>query len=216
MAGSSFQTTVFPPGLNIGIYNPAVQLFSGAGLAMGMQMDNSGRILVTEEHLKGTYRYAAVTQTFYSTAAAVLLEIVGSATMTVRVKKILLWAQCATKYFAELTLGRATAISASGGATALTAGKMDKNDPAATATVNIYTAAALSGTGFTPFDARILGISPPSTSMIAQPAIWDFCLNNDKPLILRGASDVIEIYNNTTGLGAGTFGVMVETEEDNS
>jgi hypothetical protein len=93
---------------------------------------------------------------------------------------------------------------------------MDKSDPAATAVANIYTAAAVSGTGFAAFDARILGITPPSAAMIAQPAIWDFCLNNDKPLILRGTGDVIEVYNNTTGLGAGTFGVMVEWEEDNS
>jgi hypothetical protein len=93
---------------------------------------------------------------------------------------------------------------------------MDKNDAAATGVVNIYTAAATSGTGFAAFDARIMGISPPAAGMIAQPVVWDFCLNNDKPLILRGTGDLVEIYNNTTGLGAGTFGCMVEWEEDNS
>jgi len=205
---------VFPPGLMQAQYNSTVQSQS-TGLIMPVQLDQSGRLLVTEEHIKPTFRAAAVAQTFYSTAAAVILEIVGSATMTVRVKKILLWAQCATKFFAELTIGRATAASA-GTAAALTAGKMDVNDPSATATINVYTAAAASGTGFAAFDARILGIAPPSASMIAQPAIWDFCLNNDKPLILRGTGDVIEIYNNTTGLGTGTFGAMVEWEEDNS
>lgn len=135
--------------------------------------------------------------------------------MTVRVKRIILWGQAATKFYAELTLGRATAVSG-GSATALTAGKMDKNDATATGVVNIYTVAAASGTGFAPFDARIMGVSPPAAGMIAQPVVWDFCLNNDKPLILRGTGDVIEIYNNTTGLGAGTFGCMVEWEEDNS
>jgi hypothetical protein len=210
----NFQSNVFPPGMDLGQVNTAVQTVT-AGQVVPVQLDPSGRLLVTEEHLKPTFRYCAVAQTFYSTAAAVLLEIIGSATKTIRVKKILLWSQCATKFYAELTIGRATAASA-GTPAALTAGKMDINDAAASATVNIYTAAAASGTGFAAFDARIMGISPPSASMIAQPVIWDFCLNNDKPLILRGTGDVIEVYNNTTGLGAGTFGCMVETEEDNS
>ncbi len=212
---TNFQNNVFPPGIDIGVYNPAVQsLVTGA--ANPVQIDQSGRLLVTEEHNKATYRYAAVAQTFYSTALAVLLEIQGSATMTVRIKKILLWGSCATKFYAELTLGRATTLAATGTPAALTAGKMDKNDAAPTAVVNIYTGAATTGTGFAAFDARIMGISPPAAGMIAQPVIWDFCLNNDKPLILRGIGDVIEIYNNTLTLGAGTFGVMVETEEDNS
>jgi hypothetical protein len=211
---TNFQNNVFPPGMDIGVYNAVVQALA-VGAANPVQLDQSGRLLVTEEHCKPTFRAAAVAQTLYSTAAAVLVEIVGSSTMTVRVKRILLWGQCATKFYAELTLGRATAVSG-GSASALTAGKMDKNDAAATGVVNIYTAAATSGTGFAAFDARIMGIAPPAAGMIAQPVVWDFCLNNDKPLILRGTGDVIEIYNNTTGLGAGTFGCMVEWEEDNS
>ena len=35
-------------------------------------------------------------------------------------------------------------------------------------------------------------------------------------MILRGAGDVIEIMNNTLTLGTGTYGCMVEWEEDNS
>jgi hypothetical protein len=178
--------------------------------------DATGRLLVTEESNKYAYRAVCVTQTLYSTAAAVLFEMTGSATMTIRIKKILMWAQAATKFFAELTLGRATAISASGGQAAMTAGKMDKNFPSATATVQNYTAAAVAGAGFTAFDGRIVGCAAPSASMIAQPAEWDWCLNNDSPLILRGTGDVIEIMNNTLTLGTGTYGCMVEWEEDNS
>ena len=211
---TNFQNNVFPPGMPQGISNLTVQsLVTGA--SNPLQLDQSGRLLVTEEHLKPTYRAAAVAQTLYSTAAAVLVEIIGSSTKTVRIKRILVWGQAATKFYAELTLGRATAASA-GTAASLTAGLMDKNDAAATATVNIYTAAAASGTGFAAFDAKIMGVAAPSATMIAQPVTWDFCLNNDKPLILRGTGDVIEIYNNTTSLGTGTFGCMVEWEEDNS
>jgi hypothetical protein len=178
--------------------------------------DATGRILCTEESNKNSYRAVCVTQTLYSTAAAVLFEMTGSATMTIRIKKILMWGNCATKFYAELTLGRATAVSASGGPVAMTPGKMDKNSAAATATVQNYTAAAVAGSGFAAQDGRILGITPPSASMWAQPCEWDWCLNNDGPMILRGTGDVLEIFNNTTGLGAGTYGCMVHWEEDNS
>lgn len=177
--------------------------------------DATGRLMCTEESNKYSYRAVCVAQTFYSTAAAVLVEMTGSATMTIRIKKILMWAQCATKFFAELTLGRATAVSG-GTPNAMTAGKHDKTFPAATATIQNYTAAAVAGTGFTAFDGRILGISAPSASMICQPCEWDWCLNNDGPMVLRGTGDVLKIYNNTLTLGTGTYGCMVEWEEDNS
>lgn len=180
--------------------------------------DNTGRVLCTEESNKNSYRAVAVTQTLYSTAAAVLFEMTGSATMTIRIKKILMWGNCATKFYAELTLGRATQQSSSKASlTAMTPGKHDVNFPAATpGAIGTYQVAAPSGTGFVASDGRILGITPPSATMWAQPCEWDWCLNNDGPMVLRGATDVLEIYNNTTGLGAGTFGVMVEWEEDNS
>jgi hypothetical protein len=182
--------------------------------------DNTGRVLCTEESNKASFRAVAVTQTFYSTAAAVLFEMCGSATTTVRVKKILMWGNCATKFYCELTLGRATAQSSSyASITSMTPGKHDKNLAAsgiAAGGLGTYQVAAPSGTGYTAFDGRILGITPPSATMWAQPCEWDWCLNNDGPMILRGTGDVLEIYNNTTGLGAGTFGCMVEWEEDNS
>src|SRR5208337_559168 len=87
---------------------------STTGFRHNFVLDKMNRLLVTEENiLKNSYRAVAVTQTFYSTAAAVLFEMTGSATMTVKIKKILMWGQCATKFFAELTLGRATGQSSS-------------------------------------------------------------------------------------------------------
>jgi hypothetical protein len=212
---ANFQSNVFPPGLIQGQYNSVLQAVS-SGQVQPVQLDQSGRIQITEEGLKYCYRACAVNQTLYSTAAAVLVEITGSATMTVRIKKITVWGQAATKFFAELTLGRATAVSGTGGATAVTPGKNDKNDPNATATINCYTAAAVSGAGFAVMGGKIMGVAAPSATMIAQPVVWDFCINNEKPLILRGAGDVLEVYNNTTGLGTGTFGFDVLWEEDNS
>ena len=68
---------------------------------------NSGALLVSSDQTKAR----SAGQTLYSTAAAVLVEIVGSATKTVRVKKIVVWGQCATKFFTELELLRSTSVS---------------------------------------------------------------------------------------------------------
>ncbi len=212
---ANFQSNVFPPGMPQGQYNATLQSLS-TGQVQPLQLGQDGRLQITEEGLKYCYRACTINQTLFSTSAAVLVEIVGSATMTIRIKKITVWGQAATKFYAELTLGRATAVSASGGATALTPGKNDKNDPVATATINYYTAAATAGSGFAVMGGKILGVAAPSATMIAQPCIWDFCINNEKPLILRGTGDVLEIYNNTTALGTGTFGFDVLWEEDNS
>ena len=212
---TNFQNNVFPTGLHQGIANKTVQNLA-AGAASPEQLDPSGRILVTEEHLKPTYRSAGVGLTLYSTAAAVLLEIVGSSTMTVRVKKIVIWGQAATKFFTELEMLRCTTVSGSGTANTASIGVHDTNDPAATAVINYYTAAATYGTTHTIMGARVLSVQAPAATNIAIPVIWDFCINNDKPLILRGTGDVIEIYNTITGLGTGTFGFEVEWEEDNS
>jgi hypothetical protein len=174
-----------------------------------------GALLVSSDGTKPTYRAGAVAQTLYSTAAAVLVEIVGSASMTVRVKKITVWAQAGTKFYAELTLQRCTAASA-GTPNVAAIGKHDKNDAAATAVINYYTAAAAAGTGNAVIGAQPLSTVPPSATAAMNPTVWDFSKLQDKALILRGTGDVIEIYNNTTGLGTATFGFEVEWEEDNS
>jgi hypothetical protein len=192
MANVNFQSNVIPPMSNL---------------------DATARVLVTTESNKATYRYASVGNTLYSAAAAVLVEIQGSATMTVRIKRISIWSIVATTASsADLTLLRCTAISASGSNTAITAGKHDKSDGAATAVVNTYAAAALAGTGH-----AIIGAAPLSLGVLgATQCVWDFCRANDKPLILRGTGDVIQVYNNTLTLGTATYGFEIETEEDNS
>ena len=182
---ANFQSNVFPPGMPQGQYNSTLQSLL-PGQVQPLQLDQSGRVQITEEGLKYCYRACTIAQSLFSTSTAVLVEIVGSASMTIRIKKITVWGQAATKFYAELTLGRATNVSGSGGATALTPGKNDKNDPAATATINYYTAAASSGPGFAVMGGKIVGVAAPSASMIAQPCIWDFCINNENPLSFAG------------------------------
>lgn len=174
-----------------------------------------GVACVSSDGLKPTYRAGGNGLTLYSTAAAVLLEVVGSATKTIRVKKIEIWGQAATKFFTELQLLRCTGASAGTPAVAVK-GKHDKNDANATAVINSYAAAAAAGAGSAVIGAKVLNVGAPAATLPALSAVWDFCRNEDKALILRGTGDVIEVYNTITGLGAGTFGFEVEWEEDAS
>jgi len=211
----NYQSNVVPPGMVQGVYNaPASVPALNDGQSAIARLDPSAKLVVAlDSYKRATYRAGAVNQTFYSTAAAVLLEIVGSASKTVLIKRIMLWGQCATKYYAELTLLRCTAASA-GSATAANKGQHDVNDPAATAVVNYYSAAAAAGTGNAIIGAGVMTVAPPAATLLAYPYEWDFCQHMDRPLILRGTGDVIEVYNNTSGLGAGTFGFEVEWEEE--
>jgi hypothetical protein len=175
-----------------------------------------GAMYVSSDGPKPTYRAGAVGQTLYSTAAAVLLEIQGSATQTLRVKRIELWAQAPSANYTELQLLRCTGLSG-GSATAANNGLHDTNDAAATGVVNYYTAAAASGAGHLVIGAKSLTcVKPATTAGIGPSAVWEFARNQDKALVLRGTGDVIEVYNTITGLGAGTYGFEVEWEEDNS
>jgi hypothetical protein len=175
----------------------------------------TGVVATSSDGAKPTYRTGEVAQTLYSTTAAVLVEVVGSASKTVRVKKITLWAQAATKFYAELTLLRCTGASA-GTPVVPAIGKHDSADGAATAVINNYTAAAAAGAGAVVSGAKVLSTGVPSATLPMIQAVWDFSTNQDKALILRGIGDVVEVFNNTTGLGAGTYGYEVEYEEDQS
>ena len=170
---------------------------------------------VSSDGQKPTYRAGGVALTLDTTEATVMVEIVGSASKTVRVKKIEVWAQAGTKFYAELTLVRCTA-AATGTPIAAAIGKHDTADGPATAVVNYYTDDATLGAGAAVIGAKVLTVAPPAAGMPAIPAVWNFSQNQDKALVLRGVGQVVEVYCNTTGLGTGTYGYEIEWEEDAS
>lgn len=205
-------TVAFPTGGAVSTHtaNYTVETFtpSVAREAPGRQ----GAILVSSDGTKPTYRAGGTGNTLYSTASAVLLEVQGSASKTVRLKHIELWGKFPSASYTELQLLRCTGLSGSGSPTAANNGLHDTNDAAATAVVNFYTGAATSGAGHLVDGAKML----PSLVGGLGAAVWDFSRSQDKAMVLRGTGDVIELYNTITGLGTGTFGFEVEWEEDNS
>lgn len=179
-------------------------------------VQGSGPMAVSSDGAKPTYRAAGTGLTLYSTAAAVLVEIQGSATKTIRVKRINLWAQAGTKFFTELQLLRSTTISGTGTPVAANLGQHDINDAVATAVVNSYAAAATFGTGHLLIGACNLSVQAPAATNAMFANGWDFSRSQDKAMILRGTTDVLQVYNTVIGLGTATFGFEVEWEEDNS
>jgi hypothetical protein len=178
-------------------------------------MDASAKLVVAvEAYKRATYRAAGAGLTLYSAAAAVLLEIQGSATKTVLVKKISIWGQAGTKFFTELQLLRSTTVAATGTPVVAVCGQHDTADAAATAVVNSYAAAATYGTGHVLIGACPLMLSAPSAAVVLNPAGWDFCRNMDKPMILRGVADVLQVYQAILTLGTATFGFEIEWEEE--
>jgi hypothetical protein len=181
-----------------------------------MAPGGEGAQLTSSDGTKATYRTGGSGITLYSVAAAVLLEIIGSATKTVRVKKIRLWAESSSAVaFGQLTLLRCTGASA-GTPAAVTPGKHDINDPAPTAIVNTYAAAATAGAGHAVMGGAPLGVGYAADNIAPLVAEWNFATNQDKALILRGATDIVEVFNNTTTLGTTTYGFEIEWEEDSS
>lgn len=193
----------------------------GAGPS-GINTEAAGTrpVAVSSDSGKPTYGASGNTLTLYSTAAAVLFEIQGSATKTVRIKRISLWGQLtapATKFFTEVQLIRATSVAATGIPVVAALVPFDKNDPAATAVVNSYAGAATLGTGPLVINAKPVALTAPAAGAVGPiESVWHFSTRQDKALILRGTADVIQVYNTILTLGTGTFGFAVQFEEDNS
>lgn len=199
------------PGVILGSGGPAAAPGGLTTLTPG-----SNPLAVSSDNAKPTYRAGGVGLTLYSAAANVLLEIQGSATKTIRVKRISLWGQAGTKFYTELQLLRSTTIAATGTPVPAALGQHDVNDAAASAVVNSYAGAATYGTGHQLIGGAPFPLAAPSATAQIVATGWDFSRSQDKALILRGTADVIQVYQAILTLGTATFGFEIEWEEDNS
>jgi hypothetical protein len=113
------------------------------------------------------------------------------------------------------SLIRRSAVNTSGTSTTPTARQHDINDAAATAVLTLYTANPTLGT--TVGTVRGGRLFHNLVSAQNDRLIFDFSTNQDKALILRGATDIIAVNGGGAALTGGqTFDVEIEFEEDNS
>jgi hypothetical protein len=175
--------------------------------------------LVSSDGTKATYGYVAAGVTPVATPTDVLV-IQGSATKTVRVKRIKIggFATTAGQFIVQLIRRSAANSGGSATLTAVTPGKFDVTDPAATAVVsyvqtgNFGTLGASAGllrTGRLFLNTATAG----GTSEV----VWEFATREDKAAIIRGTSDFLCLNcAGATVPNGGELDFEIEQEEDSS
>ncbi len=178
--------------------------------------------VVSIDSTKNTYR-ASASFTPFATAPLALVTIIGSATKTVRVKRILIGGAATALADTLFRLTRVSVIGTGGTAVAPPISKNDTNAAAATAVVQHYTTAAQSAgtvvSSLSHWRQFIATVTTPATAY-TNPTYQVFpeCGVGGQSLVLRGVADMLQLENfNGGNLGAATvLEYVIEWEEDAS
>ncbi len=201
---------------------------SGASTPMLALQDAAGNNIPVSnlDTTRNTYRAAGVFVPF-ATSALQLFQIKGSATKTVRVKRIMAAPTTATAA-ASISgyLQRMSTAGTGGTAVTPTVAKMDSgNSTAATAVVTHYTTAAQSvgTTADGPLSQFVLGMPIVSVPTVTIPSGMQTIFPEGgapigQAIVLRGTSDYLAVVNTTpaTFANAVSMSYMIEWEEDAS
>lgn len=163
-----------------------------------------------QDSTKATYAVAGVNNTPAATATDVV-TISGSATKSVRIKKVTLSGFAGTAGTMRASLFKRTAANTGGTSTTVTAAQFDSTDAAPTAVCKLYTAnPSAVGTGvMIAAGALNFGLTGYAGNLT-----FDFADRNDKPIILNSATEFLAINLNGNAVPAsGTFDYMIEFEE---
>jgi hypothetical protein len=164
-----------------------------------------------------TYRYAGVALAPVATPTDVI-EIQGSATKTIIVKRVKLAGAATAAGTMPAKLERRTTAGTIGSAvrTAVVAAKHDSADAAPTAVVSTIGTANLGAVGTT---AGIVGtgrlqMTALGTGVAANDVVWDFANRDDKGIYLRGILEFLCVNLNGAALPAGgVIDYEIEIEE---
>jgi hypothetical protein len=146
---------------------------------------------VSTEGVRATYCYASQANTPAATPTDIF-KIAGSATKTIRITRIAIGGIAGTAGYLKIALVRRSTAGSGGTATNPAALKHDTSDPAATATLTLYTANPTVGTAVgTLHNARVF--LPLVTATGSAPLVWDFTQRNEEGIVLRGTTDILAI-----------------------
>ena len=172
---------------------------------------------VSSDGAKGTYATGASAYTLPATPGD-CIQITGSATKTVRIKKIIVLGRATTAKQWPLQIIRRATFITDGTPVAPAITKFDTNDAVPTAVVTHYTAnptAKAANPASSVMYAQDITLTAPATA--TAPVIFDFCTRQDKAVILRGAADCLVVSLGGGALTAGeVLSYTVEWEEDAS
>jgi hypothetical protein len=179
-------------------------------------------IVALDERGAAVYR-ASATFTPQATGAVTMITVKGSATKTVRIKRILLGGVSTANATVPAALQRTTALGAGGTEVNPNVAKMDTGSATATAVVAHWTTtlkAAGTATGVGPSSSFRLFTSVVTTPTVVPQVLQIFPENGmaGQAIVLRGTSEFLEIQNTNAGnLSAGTvLDYTIEWEEDAS
>jgi hypothetical protein len=177
-------------------------------------------LLVSSDGAKATYEYGVARFAQVATPTAFVV-IKGSATKTVRIKKIRVAGVATAQGNMQIQFQRWSDAGTIGSAalTALTAVKHDTGSAAATCSVSTVGTAnwTTAGTGSTiPFLCDTIFFGVVATGVVT-PNEFNFATRQDQALILRGTSDWIILSGNGSAIpSGGVIDISIELEEDNS
>lgn len=179
--------------------------------ANGVAVNSAGQFSVNHDPAgAATYRFAA-SFTPQATGAVTVITIQGSATKTVRVKRIMLGGVSTAAGSSVYSIQRTSALGAGGTEVKPTAAKHDTQAAAASAVVSHWTttlkAAGTPAGG--PLAVMRVGtsiVTAPTTGAVAQTFMFpEGGVRDGQALVLRGTSEYLEIQNiNAGNLPAGT------------
>lgn len=206
---------------------PTFNILDGGGTARAMAFlqDATSNFLPssTVDNAQATYR-AAANFTPQATAAVTMITITGSASKTIRIKRIGISGVSTGSGQQILALQRTSALGAGGTLVAPTVAKLDTNSAAASAVVNHWTT-TLKAAGTPvggPMNAQ--NIQTVVTAVpITSPGPTQFMFPENgiptgQSIVLRGVADILEVQNiGAANLAAGTvLAYFVEWVEDAS
>jgi hypothetical protein len=156
-----------------------------------------------------------------SGATGTLAVIQGSATKTIRIRRIGLSLQGGTTQSNSLQLQRVSAAGSGGTSNVVTAAKMDPSTPAATAVVTWFSAASrtpgtASGGPLTSVNVLNQAGTSPTFSIVDQMLFPELGSPMGQSIVLRGSSDFLEIQTVAALPASVTMNLFVEWVEDAS
>src|SRR5271170_3398037 len=162
-----------------------------AGNASQLQSDSTGALQVNTEGKKQSYRCGIISFGPLASSSPTI-SVTGSATKTIRITRIRLSVAATAGAICDVSLKRFSTLT--GGTSASQSAniaKLDTNNAAATAVVNLYTAAATTATAAGVLAAERYEIVTASVSVAPQAIEWDFSNMNAQACVLRGTGDFV-------------------------
>lgn len=159
--------------------------------------------------------YGAATAAFASAATATDIFIIqGSATKLIRVLRIQVYATQTTAGAASIFLIKRSTANTAGTAVAANKVPFDSSSPAATATVQHYTANPTVG-AIVGNVQGYRGVLPQANSLIKNPlAEWEFGTRPGQAVVLRGTAEGLAVNLNGVTVTGGSFIIVAEWTEE--